>query len=171
MLVSKEQVACSAVMCGAVITNASCACCCGCAGLLCCRRGYRSDSAVHKAALNEAAAAGLMLLAGWQDTCKQEGKLAAGSDGSTGTARLNCYLPAKAWSQEGVDKACGSQQSWEQYMWKLSLVQPAVHGTLWADSGTVCGVPPAPAGSQHVWPVCRLQAWCVLTPCVVAAPC
>jgi hypothetical protein len=29
---------------------------------------------VHKAALNEAAAAGLLLLAGWQDTCKQEGE-------------------------------------------------------------------------------------------------
>lgn len=39
-----------------------------------CRRGYRSDSAVHKAALNEAAAAGLMLMAGWQDTCRHKGK-------------------------------------------------------------------------------------------------
>lgn len=29
---------------------------------------------MHKAALNEAAAAGLLLLAGWQDTCQQEGE-------------------------------------------------------------------------------------------------
>lgn len=52
-------------------------CCChgaGCCVSTHCRRGYRSDSAVHKAALNEAAAAGLLLLAGWQDTCQQEGK-------------------------------------------------------------------------------------------------
>jgi 23S rRNA G2445 N2-methylase RlmL len=31
------------------------------------RRGYRGDGAMHKAALNEAAAAGLLLLAGWDE--------------------------------------------------------------------------------------------------------
>jgi hypothetical protein len=38
------------------------------------RRGYRSGSAVHKAALNEAAAAGLLLLAGWQERSQHDGK-------------------------------------------------------------------------------------------------
>lgn len=31
--------------------------------------GYRQGEAIHKAALNEAAAAGLLLLAGWQQRC------------------------------------------------------------------------------------------------------
>lgn len=38
------------------------------------RRGYRRASAVHKAALNEAAAAGLLLIAGWQDKCRTPGE-------------------------------------------------------------------------------------------------
>jgi hypothetical protein len=38
------------------------------------RRGYRLGAAVHKAALNEAAAAGLLLLAGWRERSQQEGK-------------------------------------------------------------------------------------------------
>lgn len=38
------------------------------------RRGYRSNSAVHKAALNEAAAAGLLLIAGWQERCTTPGR-------------------------------------------------------------------------------------------------
>lgn len=37
------------------------------------RRGYRSNTAVHKAALNEAAAAGLLLIAGWQQRCQHPG--------------------------------------------------------------------------------------------------
>lgn len=38
------------------------------------RRGYRSHAAVHKAALNEAAAAGLLLIAGWDLKCRQPGQ-------------------------------------------------------------------------------------------------
>jgi hypothetical protein len=59
---------------------------------ICCmtlyRRGYRSDSAVHKAALNEAAAAGLLLLAGWPEVAHQPGQA-----GSTTGARSAIAAP------------------------------------------------------------------------------
>eukprot|EP00879_Flechtneria_rotunda_P018772 GHRR01019705.1.p1 GENE.GHRR01019705.1~~GHRR01019705.1.p1 ORF type:complete len:278 (+),score=82.79 GHRR01019705.1:127-960(+) len=38
------------------------------------RRGYRQGATVHKAALNEAAAAGLLLLADWQDKAQHAGR-------------------------------------------------------------------------------------------------
>ena len=38
------------------------------------RRGYRGDAAIHKAALNEAAAAGLLLMAGWDEHAEAGGK-------------------------------------------------------------------------------------------------
>lgn len=41
--------------------------------------GYRRDAAIHKAALNEAAAAGLLLTAGWHNKCGDEGEPPAGS--------------------------------------------------------------------------------------------
>jgi hypothetical protein len=64
-VVQHAPLPCYPGLCIALLTNVL---------ILCCRRGYRSESAVHKAALNEAAAAGLLLLAGWQDTCQQEGE-------------------------------------------------------------------------------------------------
>lgn len=43
------------------------------------RRGYRAGGAIHKAALNEAAAAGVLYLAGWPEAAEQgTAALAAG---------------------------------------------------------------------------------------------
>lgn len=60
------------------------------------RRGYRADSAVHKAALNEAAAAGLMLLAGWQHSSAQQGAVCVDPMCGSGTLLIEAALIATA---------------------------------------------------------------------------
>ncbi|KAF6264836.1 hypothetical protein COO60DRAFT_1698169 [Scenedesmus sp. NREL 46B-D3] len=58
------------------------------------RRGYRTGAAVHKAALNEAAAAGLLLLAGWHERCRQEGVALADPMCGSGTLLVEAALIA-----------------------------------------------------------------------------
>ncbi|WIA16944.1 hypothetical protein OEZ85_013866 [Tetradesmus obliquus] len=58
------------------------------------RRGYRSGAAMHKAALNEAAAAGLLLLAGWQQHSQQEGAVLADPMCGSGTLLIEAALIA-----------------------------------------------------------------------------
>ncbi|KAI8473549.1 MAG: putative RNA methylase family UPF0020-domain-containing protein [Monoraphidium minutum] len=58
------------------------------------RRGYRQGSAIHKAALNEAAAAGLLLLAGWQRRCLEGDAVLADPMCGSGTFLIEAALIA-----------------------------------------------------------------------------
>ncbi|GBF96891.1 hypothetical protein Rsub_09896 [Raphidocelis subcapitata] len=57
------------------------------------RRGYRRDAAIHRAALNEAAAAGLLLSAGWHQKCGDDAVFADPLCGS-GTFLIEAALIA-----------------------------------------------------------------------------
>jgi 23S rRNA G2445 N2-methylase RlmL len=64
------------------------------------RRGYR-DAAIHRAALNESAAAGVLALAGWTDACDKARRSRRSSD-ETDKAHHEYALPVL------VDPMCGS---------------------------------------------------------------
>ena len=65
------------------------------------RRGYR-DAAIHRAALNESAAAGVLALAGWTDACAKARRSAERSAEARGDEAAAYALPIL------VDPMCGS---------------------------------------------------------------
>jgi 23S rRNA G2445 N2-methylase RlmL len=65
------------------------------------RRGYR-DAAIHRAALNESAAAGLLALAGWTEACAKARSGASSSSEGSSNAASPYVLPVL------VDPMCGS---------------------------------------------------------------
>lgn len=67
------------------------------------RRGYRQ--AMHRASLNEAAAAGILQLAGWHQACRQEGAVLADPMCGSGTFLIEAALMA-------TDVAPGSFRRW-----------------------------------------------------------
>ncbi|KAL4458935.1 hypothetical protein ABPG75_013800 [Micractinium tetrahymenae] len=67
------------------------------------RRGYRQ--AMHRASLNEAAAAGILHLAGWHQACRQEGAVLADPMCGSGTFLIEAALMA-------TDVAPGSFRRW-----------------------------------------------------------
>ena len=104
------------------------------------RRGYR-DAAIHRAALNESAAAGVLALAGWADACDKARR-------STGADPQNEYaLPVL------VDPMCGSGTLLIEAALLAGMVAP---GLVRADAAR--RVARAAAGSKRKGPSSRTTA-------------